>query len=141
MECEVPLNNASSEEVKAILKDYKVVAVVGLSTNPEKASYMVAEYLQNHGYKIVPIHPKAEEILGEKVFSSLKNVPDPVDIVCLFRPPEHVPPFVDDAIDIKAKNVWMQLGIINNDAADKALKAGLSVVMNKCLKIEHQNLI
>jgi hypothetical protein len=140
MECELPAENASNEEVKNILDNYKSVAVVGLSSNPEKDSYIVAEYLLNHGYKVIPVNPKSDEILGKKVYRSLKDIPDPVEIVCLFRPPDQVPPFVDDAIDIKAKVVWMQLGIANNDAADKARNAGLEVVMNKCIKIEHSRI-
>jgi len=136
MECEFPLHNAADEEVDRILDSYNTVAIVGLSTNPEKDSYIVGSYLKDHGYRIIPVHPKAEEILGEKVFPSLKDIAEPVDIVCLFRPPDQVPPFVDDAIDIKAKVVWMQLGIANNAAADKARAAGLEVVMNKCMKVE-----
>ncbi len=140
MECEFPAENASSEEVKEMLDKYKKVAVVGLSSNPEKDSYRVAEYLMNNGFSVIPLNPKSDEILGEKVYRSLKEIPDSVEIVCLFRPSEQVPPFVEDAIDIKAKVVWMQLGIANNEAAEKARSAGLEVVMNKCIKIEHANL-
>ncbi|MCP4723850.1 MAG: CoA-binding protein, partial [bacterium] len=104
-----------------------------------KDSFRVAEYLLNNGYEVIPINPKSDEILGKKVYRSLKDIPDPVEIVCLFRPSEHVPPFVDDAIEIEAKVVWMQLGIVNNDSAVKARNAGLEVVMNKCIKIEHAN--
>ncbi|MFC1556823.1 CoA-binding protein [candidate division KSB1 bacterium] len=136
MECEIPDINAANEEIDSILDSYKTVAVVGLSTNPEKDSYKVGAFLKEHGYTIIPVHPKAEEILGEKSYASLKDIPGPVDIVCLFRPPDQVPPFVDDAIDIKAKVVWMQLGIVNNAAARKAREAGVDVVMNKCMKVE-----
>ncbi|MFC1493170.1 CoA-binding protein [candidate division KSB1 bacterium] len=139
MECEFPADNASDTQVKNILEKYKKVAVVGLSSNPEKDSYRVAEYLLNNGYQVIPLNPKSDEILGEKVYRTLKDIPEPVEIVCLFRPPDQVPPFVDDAIDIKAKVVWMQLGIANNEAAEKARNAGLEVVMNKCIKIEHTN--
>ena len=136
MECEFPISNASDEEVDSILETYKNVAIVGLSTNPEKDSYRVGKFLQYHGYKIIPVHPKAEEILEEKVYPTLRDIPGQVDVVCLFRPPDQVPPFVDAAIEIGAKVVWMQLGIVNNEAADKAREAGLKVVMNKCMKIE-----
>ncbi len=136
MESEFSAVNASDEEIDGILKDYKTVAVVGLSTNPDKDSYRVGAFLKNHGYRIIPVHPKAEEILDEKVFPSLNDIPDKVDVVCLFRPSEMVPPFVDQSIDIGARVVWMQLGIVNNEAADKARAAGLDVVMNKCMKIE-----
>jgi len=139
MECEFPAENASDSDVKSILDKYKKVAVVGLSSNPEKDSYRVAEYLLNNGYEVIPINPKSDEILGKKVYRFLKDIPDSVEIVCLFRPSEHVPPFVDDAIEIEAKVVWMQLGIVNNDSAEKARNAGLEVVMNKCIKIEHAN--
>ncbi|MCP4727276.1 MAG: CoA-binding protein [bacterium] len=141
MECDFPAENASDSDVKSILDKYNKVAVVGLSSNPEKDSFRVAEYLLNNGYEVIPINPKSDEILGKKVYRSLKDIPDHVEIVCLFRPSEHVPPFVDDAIEIEANVVWMQLGIVNNDSAEKARNAGLEVVMNKCIKIEHANFL
>ena len=136
MECEIPDMNASNDKIDGILDSYKTVAVVGLSTNPEKDSYKVGAFLKEHGYTVIPVHPKAEEILGEQSYASLKDIPGPVDIVCLFRPPDQVPPFVDDAIDIHAKVVWMQQGIVKNDAARKAREAGVDVVMNKCMTVE-----
>ncbi|MFC1554826.1 CoA-binding protein [candidate division KSB1 bacterium] len=141
MECEVPMNNAPDTEIKSILENSRNIAVVGLSTNPEKDSHRVGVYLKENGYNVIPVHPKSDEIIGKKAFPSLKDIPEPVDVVCLFRPPEHVPPFVNDAIDIKAKVVWMQLGIVNNESGAKAAKAGLQVVMNKCMKIEHAKFI
>jgi len=139
MECEIPFQNAASDEIESILKKYKTIAVVGLSRDPEKDGHRVGLYLKEHNYKIIPVNPNAAEILGETAYPSLKDIPGDtkVDIVCIFRPSEKVSEFVDEAIAISAKVVWMQLGIVNNDAAEKARSAGLQVVMNKCMKIEH----
>lgn len=137
-------------EIKNILKNYKVVAIVGLSREKIKYSYIVAEYLKNKGYRIIPINPFAEEILGEKCYKSLLEMPEKlqkeVDIVDIFRPSDEVMPIVDEAVEIKKmhdnlKVIWMQLGIANEEAADKAIAAGLKVVMNKCMMIEHGRLI
>ncbi|OGI04829.1 MAG: peptide-methionine (R)-S-oxide reductase [Candidatus Melainabacteria bacterium GWF2_37_15] len=140
MECEFPRQNPTSEEIKEILKNSKTIAVVGLSNDTTKASYDVARYMQSQGYKIIPVNPNYSEILGEKCYPELESIPESVDIVNIFRKPEAVPAIVDEAIDIKVKVIWMQLGICNNAAADKARDAGLKVVMNKCLKVEHANL-
>lgn len=137
MSCEIPVKDATSEEISAIFESSKTVAVVGLSTNPKKGSQEVAGYLKENGYTIIPVHPKAPEILEEKAYTSLLEIPVKVDIVCVFRPPEEAEKIVEDAISIKAKAVWMQLGIVNNSAAEKARDAGLQVVMNKCMKVEH----
>ena len=140
----------ADETIKEILESHKTVAVVGLSRNPTKDSYMVAEYLQKAGYVIVPINPVAEEILGEKSYGSLLELPDDlkrsVEIVALFRPSEAVLPFVEDAIKLREKYgaphvVWMQLGIVNEEAAEKARAAGMRVVMNRCMKVEHTRFI
>ena len=140
----------SDEEIRGILRRYKVVAVVGLSRNPSKDSYKVAEYLQKAGYEVVPVNPVAEEILGEKSYSSLLELPDElkraVGIVDVFRPPEAVPAIVEDAIKLRedhgAPNViWMQLGIINEEAAERAMVAGMRVVMDRCIKVEHERLL
>ncbi len=139
LQCEIPEYNPPSEEVEAILKNHKTVAVVGLSPKPERDSHKVAKYLKEHGYQIVPVNPGQKEILGEKSYPNLKAIPFPVDIVNIFRRPEAVPLFVDDAIDIGAKVVWMQVGIVHNRAAEKAREAGLKVVMSKCIKVEHMN--
>ena len=138
--CEMPEYNPPSEEVRAILENHKTVAIVGLSPKPERDSHKVGKYLKEHGYKIVPVNPGQKEILGEKSYPKLKAVPFPVDIVDIFRRPEAIPPVVDDAIEIGAKVVWMQLGIAHNQAAEKARVAGLEVVMSKCIKIEHMNM-
>jgi predicted CoA-binding protein len=126
--------------LRRILLEYKRVAVVGLSADWSRPSYFAAKYLLDHGFDIVPVNPKYEEILGQKCYPDLKSIPEPVDIVDLFQKTERVPPFVDDAISIKAKLVWMQLGIINEQAAQKARDAGLEVVMDKCMKIEYARL-
>ena len=135
--CEVPLHNASSDEVRALLKDAHTIAVVGLSNKPHRDSYHVAAYLQKHGYRIIPVNPAVSEVLGEKAYASLRDVPDKIDVVDVFRRPDAVPPIVDDSIAIGARAVWMQEGIVHNAAADKARAAGLQVVMNKCMLKEH----
>ncbi|MFW6126705.1 MAG: CoA-binding protein [Thermodesulfobacteriota bacterium] len=137
IECQMPESNPDDEEIKQILKNNKVVAVVGLSPKPDRASHQVAQYLQEHGYQIVPVRPKADEILGEKAFANLRDIPFPVDIVDIFRQVEAIPGIVDEAIAIGAKVVWMQLGLAENQSACRAREAGLQVVMNKCMKIEH----
>lgn len=137
MQCELPENNASDEEIKEILKNSKTIAVVGLSTDPSKASYMVAEYLMNNGYKIIPVNPSATEILGKKSYPDLKSIPEKIDIVDIFRKEEAIPQIVDEAIEVGAKIIWMQQGLCHNKSADKARTAGLKVVMNKCIKVEH----
>ncbi len=137
-------------EIKEILGKHKNVAVVGLSHEKTKYSYIVAEYLKGKGYRIIPINPFDEEILGEKCYKSLLEMPEElqkhVEIIDIFRPSDKVMPVVDEAIQIKKKYgtlkaVWMQLGIINEEGANKAIAAGLKVVMNKCMMIEHGRLM
>lgn len=140
MECEFPRENATSEEIKEILNTCKTIAIVGISQDADKPSYGVAEYLKKHSYKIIPVNPKYTEVLDEKCYPDLKSIPEKVDIVDIFRKPDAVPPIIDDAIDIGAKVVWMQTGICHNASADKARAAGLKVVMNKCIKVEHWGL-
>ena len=123
--------------LRRILSTYKQVAMVGLSADWWRPSFFAAKYLLEHGFEVIPVNPKYEEILGQKCYPDLKSIPTPVDIVDLFQKMERVPPFVDDAIAIGAKVVWMQLGIINQQAAQKAADAGLEVVMNRCMKIEY----
>lgn len=138
--CEIPEYNPPSEKIKAILEKYKEVAIVGLSPKPERDSHKVAKYLKENGYRIVPVNPGQKEILGERCYPNLKAIPFLVEVVDIFRKPEAIPPVVDDAIEIGAKVVWMQIGLAHNQAADKARKAGLEVVMNKCIKIEHMSM-
>ena len=112
------------------LSGSRTIAVVGLSPNPQRDSHRVASYLQEHGYRIIPVNPMTDEVLGEKSYPELKSVPDPVDMVDIFRRSEHVSPLVEEAIQMGAKYIWMQDGVVNEEAAEKALVAGLLVVMN-----------
>jgi predicted CoA-binding protein len=115
--------------------------VVGLSDKPDRDSYMVAQYLQTHGYEIVPVNPSIEQVLGCKAYKTLAEVPGHIDIVDVFRRSEAVPPIVDEAIRLKAGAVWMQLGVTHEEAAKKAAAAGLTVVQGKCIKVEHRRLL
>ena len=128
------------KDLRRILTDYKRVAMVGLSDDWSRPSNFAAKYLLDHGFEVIPINPKYPEILGQKCYADLRDIPDPVDIVDLFQRVERIPPFVDQAIEIGAKVVWMQLGIIHEEAAQKARDAGLEVVMNRCMKIEYARL-
>jgi predicted CoA-binding protein len=141
--CEFPLSNASDKEIGQLLKSVKTIAVVGLSDKPDRESYVVARYLQGHGYRIIPVNPAAQEILGERSYPNLASIPAEiaVDVVDIFRKPEYIPAIVDAAIARGARAVWMQLGLANNAAADKARAAGLAVVMDRCVKVEHARLI
>jgi len=123
-----------------ILAESKTIAVVGLSDKWHRPSNFAAKYLKDHGYKIIPVNPGQKEILGEKCYPSLLDIPEKVDVVDIFRKPEDVPPIVEDAIKIGAKVIWMQIGVINEEAAKRARDAGLEVVMNRCMKIEHARL-
>ena len=125
---------------KTILEQVKVLAVVVLSRRESRPGYYVPAYMHAAGYRIIPVNPYLKEALGEKAYPDLVSIPEPVDMVVIFRRSEDVPPVVDDAIEIGAKVVWMQLGIINEEAATKARAAGLQVVMDACIKIDHQRL-
>lgn len=141
MECEFPSVNSNNEEIIEIFKNTKTIAIAGLSPDASKASNMVAVYLQNAGFKIVPVYPKEDIILGEKVYRTISEIPFKIDMVDIFRKPDAIAEIIDEAIargDVDV--VWTQLGLVNNEAAAKALKAGLKVVQNKCTKIEHRNL-
>jgi hypothetical protein len=130
------------EDIKKILSHSKTVAVVGISPNEDRPSYIVASYLKSKGYQIIPVRPDGEQILGEKVYHSLTEIPKEinVEVVDIFRKSEDVPPIVEEAIRRGAKAVWMQEGIIHKEAEEKAEKAGLKVVMDRCMKKEHQRL-
>jgi uncharacterized protein len=132
-----PEIQASEAEIAEILDSYRVVAVVGLSNNPSRPSYRVAQYLQEHGYRIVPVNPGCREILGEKCYPGLRDIPFPVEVVDIFRNVEAIPEIVADAIAVGAKVVWMQQGLEEPLSARTARQAGLRVVMDRCLKIEH----
>ena len=130
----------SNDAIADILKNYKTIAGVGLSSNPRRPSFGVTQYMQSAGYRIIPVNPNETEVLGEKSYPRLEDVPKSheIEIVDIFRRPEHIPPIVDSAIAIGAKVIWMQLGIENPTAAAKARAAGLFVVEDACILIEHR---
>ncbi len=130
----------SIKTLRFILKEYKNIAVVGLSANWHRPSNFAAKYLQEHGYRVIPVNPAYKEVLGEKCYPSLLDIEEKVEVVDIFRRPKDVPPIVEDAITIGAKVVWMQIGVINEEAKKRAEEAGLLVVMNRCMKIEHARL-
>ncbi len=139
MKLHIPENfSSNSDGVAQILRGAKTIAVVGLSANPMRASHGVAEYLKSAGYRIIPVNPNETEVLGEKAYARLEDVPGPVDIVDVFRRAEEVPALAESAIGIGAKVLWMQLGIENAAAAERALAAGLVVVEDSCLMVEHK---
>ena len=123
-----------------ILNSSRTVAVVGLSSKPDRPSYKVASYLKEQNYNIIPVNPTEKEILGEPCYPDLASVPMSIDVVNIFRRSADVPPLVEEAIKIGAKAVWMQEGVINEEAADRAREAGLMVVMDKCMLKEHRKL-
>jgi predicted CoA-binding protein len=124
-------------DVKAILAGAKTIAVVGISPKEQSASHQVAKYLIEHGFTVIGVNPSRGEILGVKCYPDLRSIPEHVDVVDIFRRVDAIPPIVDEAIEIGAGTVWMQLGLEHEESAQKARQAGLSVVMNKCTKIEH----
>jgi uncharacterized protein len=127
--------------MKDILLSTKTIASVGLSSNTEKESYWIVSYLKDQGYHVIPVNPTATEILGEKAYPNLESVPEKIDVVQVFRKSEDVPPVVEDAIKVGAKVVWMQEGIVNEAAAQRAQEAGLQVVMDACMRATHRRLI
>ena len=141
MECEFATINSNKEQIKEIFEMVKTIAVLGLSPDPDKDSHRVAAYLQNCGYKIDPVYPKGETILGETVYKSLEEIPFPVDMVNIFRKPDALDAISDACIkrgDIKV--FWAQAGIVNNEAAQKAKDAGMIVVQNQCAMVDHRNM-
>ena len=132
--------NDDINTLRRILKESRTIAVVGLSANWWRPSYFAAKYLREHGYRIIPVNPQYQEVLGEKCYPNLRAIPDKVDVVDCFRKSDEIPPLADDAIAIGAKVLWMQIGVINPAAAEKAQKAGLEVIMDRCMKIEHGRL-
>lgn len=127
--------------LRRILAESRTIAVVGLSRNWQRPSNFAAKYLQHHGYRIIPVNPAYDEVLGEKCYPSLADIAEPVDVVDCFRRAEDIPPLAEAAIAIGAKVLWLQLGVINLDAAQRARAAGLEVVMDRCIKIEHARLM
>jgi uncharacterized protein len=126
-----------ADSIRTILETAKTLAVVGLSSKPTRPSHGVASYMQKHGYRIIPVNPHEESVLGEKAYASVDQVPGPVDVVVIFRRPECVPEVVEEAIRKGAKVVWMQEGVLNDDAARRAREAGLEVVQDRCILKEH----
>ena len=126
--------------LRGILKENHVIAMVGLSANWYRPSYFAAKYMLDHGYRVIPVNPSYQEVLGQKCFASLRDIPDKVDMVDCFRRSEEIMPLADDAIAIGAKALWMQIGVNNAAAAEKARNAGLDVVMDRCVKIEYARL-
>jgi predicted CoA-binding protein len=135
-ECEIPKFNADDKEIEQILKKYKNIAVVGASPKEDRPSYMVTKFLIENGYVVFPVNPNCERILSLRCYKTLSEIPkeSPVEIVDIFRKPEEVKPIVEEAIKVGAKVIWMQEGVVNNEAAEIAIKNGLQVVMNKCIK-------
>ena len=128
--------NPDREAIKDILKQANNVAVVGLSDKPDRTPHMVAAAMQSRGYRIIPVNPNADQILGEKCYASLTDIPDQVDIVDVFRRSEHTPPIAEEAARIKAKVLWLQQGVYNEEAAKIAQDGGLQVIMDRCIKVE-----
>lgn len=125
------------QTIEKILRTARTIATVGLSDDPEKPGHKVPAYLQSQGYRVIPVNPNLGSALGERAFGSVGEVPEPIDVVQIFRRSEDVGPIVDEAIAAGAKAVWMQVGIVNEEAAAKARAAGLDVVMNQCMKVQH----
>ena len=126
--------------LRRVLQESRVIAVVGLSPNWNRPSYFAAKYMLEHGYTVIPVNPGASEILGQKCYPELAAIPVKVDLVDVFRKPEDVGPIADEAIRIGARCLWLQLGVINQEAAERAVAAGLDVVMDRCVKIEYARL-
>ncbi len=137
MECEISDSPGVDPDVSSILSGAKTIAVVGISPKPENPSHEVAKYLIEQGFTVIGVNPKCDEILGAKCYPDLKSIPDHVDLVDIFRKPDAIPAVVEEAIEIGAGAVWMQLGLAHEESAQKAKRAGLKVVMNKCTKTEH----
>lgn len=128
------------QRLRGILSTSKTIAVVGLSANWYRPSYFAAKYLMDHGYEIFPVNPNYQEVLGRRCYPDLKSLPERVDVVDVFQKPDRAPALVEDAIEIGAGVVWMQIGIVHEEAAQRARDAGLEVVMNRCMKIEYARL-
>ncbi len=126
--------------LRRILKDCRVIAVVGLSANWHRPSYFAAKYMQEHGYRVIPVNPQYKEVLGQKCYAALRDIPDKVDMVDVFRKTADVLPVAEDAVAIGARVLWQQLGVRNQAAADLAQARGLETVMDRCVKIEHGRL-
>jgi uncharacterized protein len=131
-------SSSSSDPILDLLRLTKTIAVVGLSSNPARPSHEVSSYLQSVGYRIIPVNPNEREVLGQKSYPRLEDIPEPIDIVDIFRRSEDVPPVIDSAIAIRAKAAWLQLGVVNSPACEAARSAGLLAIEDACLLIEHK---
>lgn len=132
--------NPPSEEICALLREAKTVAVVGLSPNPARPAFRIAQALQRFGYRVIPVRPKVESVLGEKAYGSLSEVPEKIDLVDVFRAPEHVGPLVDECLRLGIRRIWLQDGVVNEEAAEKAVAGGMTVVMDRCIWRDLENL-
>lgn len=130
--------HVSSDGITELLKKARTIAVVGLSPSPLRPSYGVAAYMQSHGYRIIPVNPQINGALGEKAYATLRDVPETIDVIDVFRRPEFVPDVVEQAIALKIPAIWMQEGVIHESAAEKARQAGIFVVMDRCILKEHR---
>jgi predicted CoA-binding protein len=145
--CAITLNSALTQEqqrlyqdplvIQRLLRDTRTIAIVGLSSDPQRASWFVASYLKKEGYTIIPVNPKADRILGEKAYPDLASIPGPVDMVEVFRPAAECLEIARQAVAIKAKSLWLQLKLVNIEAAEYAARSGLTVVLDRCVKMEH----
>ena len=140
MTSQVEASPPDDDGLRAILEEVRTVAVVGLSSNPTRHSYNVADYLKEVGYRIIPVNPNETEVLGERAYPTLLDVPEPIDLVDVFRRAEHTPGVARDAVKVGAKVLWLQLGIVNEEARRIAEEGGLWVIMDACLMIEHDRL-
>ena len=132
---------SSDSDLQSLLASTRSIAVIGASPKPWRDSGSIAQYLQTKGYTVYPVNPAYPEVLGMKCYPDLKSIPAPIDMVDIFRKPEEVLPVIEEAIAVGAKSVWMQLGVVNEEAAEKAEKAGLKVVMDRCIAVEHRALV
>ncbi|MCL4725146.1 MAG: CoA-binding protein [Rhodocyclaceae bacterium] len=132
--------NPPSEEICALLREAKTIAVVGLSPNPARPAFRIAQALQRFGYRVIPVRPKVESVLGEKAYGSLSEVPEKIDLVDVFRAPEHVGPLVDECLRLGIRRIWLQDGVVNEEAAEKAVAGGMTVVMDRCIWRDLENL-
>jgi uncharacterized protein len=130
----------SDAELRDLITSARTIAVVGLSPKEHRDSFRVAKYLQDQGFRIIPVNPNAREVLGEQAYQRLTDVPDPIDIVDVFRRPDAVDEVARDAVEVGARAIWMQIGVVNEDAAEVASSAGLDVVMDRCLMVDHGRL-
>ena len=129
--------NPSDDVIRQVLTDARTIAVVGASSDPERSSHGVMKKLLSVGYKVIPVNPNEKEVLGQKAYAKLADVPDKIDIVDVFRRPEYTPGVADEAVAVGAKTLWLQSGVVNQDAAARAARGGLTVIMDACIGVEH----